>query len=170
MKRLLLILLFLLLAGCGGGGNSENAAQLQSGSADPGSKAGLQLTWADTGSQIRVTLLAGQAEDLYQAAATITYPKEKYTISEISAAGGLGDPAETYFAGDITGPGRLEFGYTKRFAGPGEFGDVPLLRFSVDKTDEFSIGDFVIDFQDSPPLVRDSNKQPIDLSAEGGAR
>ncbi|HES58323.1 MAG TPA: hypothetical protein ENO21_02725, partial [Firmicutes bacterium] len=138
MQRILLFLLIALVASCRGGGG-DNSAALESGPAQFDANPGLQLSWAESGGSVDVTLTAGQVVDLYQAAAAITYPPDKYTISEIAPGGGLGNPSETFFAGAETRPGRLEFGYTKRFAGPGELGNVALLSFRVTEAGQFRI-------------------------------
>lgn len=143
---------------------------MQPGPIDLTAAPGLQLSWVTSGDSIEISLIAGEAQDLYQAAAAITYPTGKYTVSNIAAGGGLGKSSETYFAGSETSPGELEFGYTKRFAGPGEYGDIRLLKFDVASVPDFSIDDFKIDFSDSPPLIRDSQKQIIDMPQAGGAQ
>jgi len=161
--------LLLLVAGCHGGGSGQ-AAQLQPGPVDLAAEPGLHLSWVSAGDAIEISLTAGEAHDLYQAAATITFPADKYEISNVAPGGGLGNPSETFFAGGETVAGRLEFGYTKRFAGPGEYGDVRLLKFDIAASPEFTISDFKIDYTDSPPLIRDSEKQPIEMPQAGGAQ
>ena len=176
MRLGLLISLLLLLASCGGGQRVRSGQQDQlpgqaPGYPQPNPDAGsvhLTLTADDEGGQWRVNLVAPSASDLYQVGGTLAFDSSKYSVVAVEAGGGLGQPADSYFVGQETSPGRVAFAYTKRYWGNGASGKLWLVSLRVKPTGTFSLADFKLD-PDAKLLARDSKKRVMQVVA-GGAK
>jgi len=171
MRRKLVLFFMLLLAGCGSSEVLAPLEQLVSPSPDTaGTKAlSLAITALEQDGHWEVMLEAHDAQDLYQIAATVTYDTSGYVIENVSAGGGLGEPASSYFAWGEHQPGQLDFGYTKRYYGAGADGTVLLIKLTVSPVAGFDLGDFAIDTSAGQLLARDSLKHEIAVSiADGG--
>jgi hypothetical protein len=175
MRIVLLLAVALLLAACGGGSgsrtNQNNGAVPPVADAPGGDAAGrvtLALSAARDGELWRVNLKAPQATDLYQVGGTLAFDGGKYEVESIEAGGGLGQPATSYFIGQETAPGRVDFAYTRRFFGPGASGSVWLVSLRVRPTGQFRLSDFRLDEQ-ARLLARDSKKQSLTVTVGGDA-
>jgi hypothetical protein len=165
MVRILLIfLLAYLLAGCQG--NTSGPASTSDPKPGGNQTAALELDAQPQAGNWRVTLAAEGAVDLYQAAGTLVFPPGAYEVLAIEAGGGLGGPQECFFAGKETTPGKVDFAYTRRFYGPGRDGEVALVSIIVAPHGDFSLADFQVDRDQGALLIRDSAKQPIEVSGE----
>ena len=115
-------------------------------------------------------MAANDTADLYQIAATIRFPAGQYEIDRIEAGGGLGGPEESFFVGDVTEPGKLDFAYTRRFLGPGRNGRIQLISFRANFQGAFSLDDFAVADAPADLVVRDGSKQAITMQLPGGAQ
>jgi len=117
-----------------------------------------------------VELTASGIDDLYKVAGTLNFPSGGYAVERIEAGGGLGGPGESFFFGKETSPGHIDFAYTKRYFGPGESGNLRILRIILGKTGQVVAGDFVLDNSPGKLMLRDSAKREINLAQAGGAQ
>lgn len=170
MKRVFLAILVMLLASCGGGGGGPSTQQELFRQSPPttSGEPTLEIIAVKSGNNWRVELFATNSTDLYQAAASISFPEDKYTVLLVSAGGGLGGPQTSLFAGKETSPGLVDFGYTRRFAGSGQSGDLRLASIKVVPLGEFNIQDFSLDTSEGNLVLRDSARNPLVFQLPGG--
>ena len=167
MQKILAVVAALMLMGCGGGG-SDLAQVTDTGI--PEGNPGLDLLGSQQDGGWRIDLIVREASDLYQIAASVNYPPEKYKVVLVESGGGLGGPLDSFFASGETEPGNIDLAYTKRYAGHGADGDLRLASIKVIPVGEFNIRDFRIDSEEHKLLVRDSNRQPVKLPLSGGSQ
>jgi hypothetical protein len=172
MPRQLVLLLILLIVGCSSGSVStsldRNAAPTDE-SLDTKALS-LVLTGVERDGFTEVILEAHDAQDLYQIAGAIIYDPSCYVVEDVIQSGGLGEPVSTYFGWGERQPGRIEFGYTKRYKGAGSYGAVQLLKLRVMPHSGFLLSDFALDASPGQLLARDSLKHELTVSiTDGGA-
>ena len=170
MKKISLAFLLILLVSCGGAGGSPTQPEVvrqipPTNSGEPS----LEILALRSGSNWRVELYATNAVDLYQAAASIIFPEDLYTVVLVSAGGGLGGPQTSLFAGKVTSPGRVDFGYTRRYVGTGSSGDLRLVSIKVEPLGEFKIHDFTLDTSENELVLHDSGKRVLEFLLPGVA-
>ena len=108
--------------------------------------------------------------DLYQFAGSVSFPEDRYEIMLVESGGGLGGPLESLFAGGVTEPGRVDLAYTKRYKGPGSFGDIRIASIKVLPRERFNIRDFRIDSAGDSLIIRDSDRNPVIMQVAGGGQ
>lgn len=170
MPRQLVLLLILLIAGCSSSSvltSLERTVTPTDESAETKTLS-LVLTGVERDGFAEVVLETHDAQDLYQIAGAITYDPTRYAVEDVNQGGGLGEPASTYFAWGERQPGRIEFGYTKRYRGAGSYGTAQLLKLTVTPQSGLMMGDFALDTRTSQLLARDSLKHEIAVSINDG--
>ncbi len=163
----------LFLAACGGAVKAPVSGKPADPGAPPASSAQLELALnaVPSDSLWRVTLSAPTARDLYQIAGSISYDTSRYEIVRTEAGGGLGSPEDALYISGEPQPGKLDFAYTRRMAGPGVDGPTNLYSIIVrplDAAGSLSPGeiasDFELDLADSRLVARNSRKQNLRCS------
>jgi hypothetical protein len=170
MPRQLLVFLILLIASCSSGSVSTSLERTVAPTDESTETKTLSLilTGIERDGFAEVVLEAHDAQDLYQIAGAITYDPNRYFIQEVAQSGGLGEPASTYFGWGARQPGRIEFGYTKRYKGAGSHGTVKLLKLVVTPQTGLTLDDFALDASPGQLLARDSLKQELAVSINDG--
>jgi hypothetical protein len=167
MRLGLIVSLLLLLVSCGGGRSAPRSGDQNPPPGNPqapvdlGPTAGsvhVALNATQDGNEWRVELVAPDASDLYQIGGTLAFDGAKYEVIAVEAGGGLGQPDTSYFVGQQTAPGRVDFAYTKRFFGEGSSGKLSLVHLRVRPTGRFELSDFRLD-RARRLLARDSRRR-----------
>ncbi|MCC7478587.1 hypothetical protein IT575_09035 [bacterium] len=164
-------LTLLLLCSCGGNGAKAPASGTQGNAggnqSPPAREIALSLSARPEGQNWRVTLAAPLARDLYQFAGSISYDNTRYEVLAAEAGGGLGDPSQALYVSGEPEPGRLDFAYTRRMAGPGMDGNLNLYSIVVrplsnDPADAAAVAaDFQLDLSPERIKARDSRRQDL---------
>ncbi|MCB1186855.1 hypothetical protein KDL29_06770 [bacterium] len=172
LKSIITCLTLLTLLGCGGGGADRggNADLSPGGNAPlPGSvdERSVSLLLEATpiqGDEWSLMLSAEDATDIYQLAGSVLFDPTMYEITSVEAGGGLGGPEDAYFVNSSADEGKLDFGYTSRWFGRVNSGDLNLLRLRVRALGDFSLGDFSLPLEPDSLRVRDSQKRELEPS------
>lgn len=162
----------LILAACGGGTAKAPASGNQSAGpsapADTQGELDLALQAQAEGTNWRITLSAPNATDLYQIAGSISYDTTRFSVVTAEAGGGLGGPVEALYVSGEPEPGRLDFAYTKRAAGPGFSGQLNLYSVVVQPLDGAAqlspaqvASEFRLELAEGRIRARDSRKQDL---------
>lgn len=170
MPRQLIVFLILLIVGCSSGSVSTSLERTDIPADESAETKTLSLLFSgiERNGSAEVVLETRDAQDLYQIAGAVTYDASHYVVEGVIQGGGLGEPTSTYFAWRERQPGRIEFGYTKRYKGAGTYGDVQLLRLTLTPLSGLIVSDFALDDRPDQLLARDSLKHEIAVSINDG--